>query len=137
MTKFVLDPDDPLYEDPTIPRPVTRRRLAFAGKKPTPQGRFGQTPIEWITDRSFDWVYEAKARLWNKVLIMTKHGERTEVPISSADVSDLGLDRHYKVRLLRQFAEHKLIILMLDGNSTSRVSVHPRLLPYLRSRRKP
>jgi hypothetical protein len=95
MTAFILDPDDPLYEDPAVLEQRRRSRL-LRSEQP-----FARVKLSVLLDSQQHDLFAPKIRLYLFLQIKTLEG-RKPVRLTSAMATDLGLDRHHKSRYLHE-----------------------------------
>jgi len=95
VTAFILDPDDPLYEDPAA---LERRRRSRLLRSEQP---FAKVELPDLLDRRYRGIHSPKARLYLYLQVKTRNG-RSPVRVTNAMAADLGLDRHRKSRCLHE-----------------------------------
>jgi hypothetical protein len=104
--------------DPDSPRTESEKRP------------YAQTPEALVKDRGLDWLHSAKERLWWVIRIETRHGKHP-APIKNEHAAAVGIDKQYKMKLLRKFAARSLIRLVMEGN-TPWVTINPGVAAFFR-----
>jgi hypothetical protein len=85
--------------------------------------KFARVRLPWLTDRQWDDVFDAKARLFLYLLILSREG-RKEVVLSNKGAAAVGISRYQKWAYLRQLEEHGLVRVVRSGRSTPVVMVN-------------
>jgi len=111
------DGADPLDEEPDQPAPQPK-----PARLPRSRKHFAMVPLSWLTNRAWDSYMPARQRLFLYLQYKSRRGTRS-VRLSNAMAAEIGLDRHSKMRRLRQLETDGLVTFTLAGRGVPVVIV--------------
>jgi hypothetical protein len=118
ISEYTVDPDEAGADRQGDGKPTAAR----APRLPRNEGLFAPVPLEELTDRSWDWMFPARVRLYLYLRIKSRRGAQT-VRFTNEMAAAIGLPKQNKMRELRLLEKRGLVACARHGNRTPIVSV--------------